>query len=121
MHSLAFFLVLLAGCVGVPTETGSPSERGYQRIRMGTSQSGQWQENANYELWVKESREVDRKVHACLVSGKQQYQWTLIVYVSNKETWSRQSAMRISGTDCIVSGSLPEGTLGYTVSFTYWQ
>jgi phenolic acid decarboxylase len=105
----------------VSTENGPPSERGYQRVSMGISQSGQWQENATYELWVKESREVDRKVHACLVSGKQQYQWKLTVYVGNKETWSRESAMRISGTDCIVSGSLPEGTLGYAVSFSYWQ
>jgi hypothetical protein len=122
MRPLALFLVLLGGCAGVSTGIESLKERGYQRISLGTrTQSGEWQENPYYELWVKESREVDRKVHACLVPRKEQYQWGLTLYVNNKETWSRESAIRITGTDCVVSGSLPEGTLRYGVSFTYWQ
>lgn len=122
IHPLAFLLVLLAGCAGVGTGSASLTERGYQKIGVGTwSQSGQWQENPNYELWIKESQEGDRKVHACIVPRKEQYQWKLTVYVDNKETWSRESAMRISGTDCVASGSLPAGALRYGVSFTYWQ
>jgi hypothetical protein len=122
VHPLAFLFVLLAGCAGVSTGSESLTERGYQKIGVGTwSQSGQWQENPNYELWIKESQDVDRKVHACIVPRKEQYQWKLTVYVDNKERWSRESAMRISGTDCVVSGSLPAGALKYGVSFTYWQ
>lgn len=122
MHRLTVCLVLLGGCAGVSTGSGSFAERGYQRISMGTrAQSGEWQENPNYELWVKESREGDRKVHACVVPRKAQYQWKLTVYVDNRERWSRESPIRISGTDCVVSGSLPEGALNYGVHFTYWE
>lgn len=124
MRTRALCLVLLAGCAGVGVGSGSDSltERGYQRIGMGTrEQSGQWHESPNYELWVKESREGGRKVHACLVPRQEEYQWKLTLYVDNKETWSRESGTRIRGTDCVVSGPLPEGTLGYRVGFTYWQ
>src|SRR5262245_11454798 len=115
-------VVLLTGCAGVSPAIGSLNEQGYERIAIGTrSQSGQWLENPNYELWVKERREVDRKIHACLVPKKEQYQWTLTLYVGNKETWTRRSPMRIRGTDCVVSDALPDGTVRYGVSFTYWQ
>jgi hypothetical protein len=120
--TLALLLGLLTGCGGVSIRPDSLVERGYERVALGSREpSGRWHENPNYELWVKESREGARNVHACLVPRQEEYQWKLVLHVANKEAWSRESPVRIRGMDCIVSGPLPDGALNYTVSFTYWQ
>jgi hypothetical protein len=106
---------------------------GYQRRNViQFTPSGARREVDLYELWVKESRETGRIIHACLVPKVEGagYKWQLKVYVDDKETWSYetgpmtrhmgQASLR-RGIDCIVSDSLPEGRVNFDVGYAYWQ
>ncbi|MCI0371805.1 MAG: hypothetical protein L0214_10600 [candidate division NC10 bacterium] len=128
---LALALIVLVGCAGTVMTVETLRTEGYESLTFITP-SGQRQEPDRYEVWVKESREAERTVRACLVPKIEGagYHWRLIVLAGGKETWSYESGplqrekgptMMRRGIDCTASEPLPEGRLSFQIHYVSWE
>ena len=123
-------MVFLVGCAGMATDVDSLRAKGYDPIKgYFITATGERREQSMAEMWVRENRGSGRTVSLCMVPKVMVggYNWRVVVYVDNKETWSYQSGA-LSGnpsmrhaTDCTESAPLPEGRLDYQTWYSYWN
>ncbi len=130
MNLVLLGLALLVGCAGRGLDAESLRAQGYQHIPIMTysgSASGERQPVPDYEIWAKESREPERRVHVCLIPKVRaaEYNWRVTVAIDGAEVWRHERGaaqgpppQKGSPTHCAVSPPLPEGRLTYGIWFS---
>jgi hypothetical protein len=122
---LAAVLLLLSGCANSRGTVDSLKVLGYEcpKIYFVTS-TGERREQDAYDLWIKESRDTERRAHFCVVprGGSAGYFWGISVFVDGREVFSYdRPKVRMEGISCIDTDPIPEGRMNFNVRYTRYN